>query len=101
VSTADNSEDWLIFAKTDRDARHYHSDYEGFDTIRGINAELIVEDVKLAKLVDGEPPTHAQLPDLEQLEFTVLDRNPTQRAVRLGERTFVEGVVESVVMGST
>lgn len=100
VSTGDNSEDWFIFAKTERDARRYHSDYEGFETIRGITAELIIEDVKLRKLENGEPPTHAQLPDLKKLGFTILDPNPYQRVVRLGRRTFVEGIIEAIVMGA-
>jgi hypothetical protein len=100
VSTGDNSEDWFIFAKTERDARRYHSDYEGFDTIRGITAELIIEDIKLPKLANGEPPVHAPLPDLKKLGFTILDPNPNQRAVRLAGRAFVEGIYEAIIMGS-
>lgn len=99
VSTEDSSEDWFIFADTERGARKYHSDYEGFDTIRGITAELVVKDVKLSEFKQHAPPTHAQLPALKQLGFTILSPDPNQRVVRLGDRTFVEGVFESVIAG--
>jgi hypothetical protein len=90
-------ENWFIFAYNEREARCFHRDYEGFDTIRGISAEPVVNNIRLAKLTNGEPPCHAQLPDLRKLGFEIVGPDPNQRVVRLNGETFVEGCLESLV----
>jgi hypothetical protein len=49
VTDAEDSENWLIFARGEREAREYYRDHEGFRTIRDIQAELVVETVRLKR----------------------------------------------------
>jgi hypothetical protein len=49
VTDTEHSENWFIFARGEREAREYHRDYEGFGTIRGIQAELVLGNVRLKR----------------------------------------------------
>ena len=93
VTTDDHDEDWFILAPTARAARHYHTAYEGYDP-GDAHAELIAR--RLADPVSGPMPRHAQLADLQKLGFEVLNPDPNGRIVRLAERTFLEGHLESL-----
>lgn len=92
VSTPDHDEDWFIFAKNARSAAKFHVDYEGYD-LGDATAEPIVE----APSTAGRFPRHAQIDDLAALGFEILKSGDHGRSVRYGDRTFVEGHLESLI----
>ncbi|MGO9561668.1 MAG: hypothetical protein ACLPPV_03380 [Candidatus Korobacteraceae bacterium] len=92
VSTADHDEDWFIFANSTRSAAKFHADYEGYDP-RETAAELILE----APDTEGPFPRHAQIDDLTALGFEILKGGDHGRSVKYGDRTFVEGHLDSLM----
>jgi hypothetical protein len=97
----DESEDWFIFAASSRAAARFHEQYEGYPSGYA-EAERIMSVPARMKIADGKPPCHAQIPDLQKLGFEILEGGDSDvRVVRLGERTFVEGVLESLVRTAT
>ncbi|HZL26069.1 MAG TPA: hypothetical protein VFC39_06020 [Acidobacteriaceae bacterium] len=96
VTTEDHGEDWFILATTRPSAASYHVLYEGYN-IHDASARVIVANAHLASYVDGPPPCHAHIEDLEALGFEIVDGSSHQRVVRYKGETFVEGVIESLV----
>ena len=92
VSTPDHDEDWLIFAKSPRSAAKFHVDYEGYDP-----GEATAESILEAPDAAGPFPRHAQIDDLAALGFEILKSGDHGRSVKYGDRTFVEGHLESWV----
>ena len=94
VTTEDHDEDWFILARTAQTARRFHTDYEGYEP-DDAHAELILRAVE--DQIPGPIPRHAQLEDLQKVGFEVLNPDPNGRIVRLAGRTFVEGLLESLL----
>ena len=92
VSTADHDEDWFIFAKSKQSAAKFHADYEGYGP-RDTAAEPILP----ARDIAGPFPRHAQIDDLATLGFEILKGGDHGRSVKYGDRTFVEGHLESLI----
>jgi hypothetical protein len=92
VSTSDHDEDWFIFGKNTRSAAKFHADYEGYGP-REAGAEPILEAPETA----GPFPRHAQIDDLAALGFEILKGGDHGRSVKYGDRTFVEGHLESLI----
>jgi len=92
VSTADHDEDWFIFANSTRSATNFYADYEGYGP-RETAAEPILE----APDTEGPFPRHAQIDDLAALGFEILKGGDHGRSVKYGDRTFVEGHLESLI----
>jgi len=96
VTTEDHDEDWFIFAESARQGRAYHEHYEGYGK-GDASSRLIVSNVTLQELVGGQPPCHAQVPDLLQLGFAEVGSEPNLRRVEFNGEIFEEGVLESIV----
>ena len=92
VSTADHDEDWFIFANSTRSATNFYAAYEGYGP-RETAAEPILE----APDTEGPFPRHAQIDDLAALGFEILKGGDHGRSVKYGDRTFVEGHLESLI----
>lgn len=92
VSTPDHDEDWFIFAISARSAAKFHADYEGYSPGEA-SAEPILETPETA----GPFPRHAQIEDLTALRFKILKSGDHGRSVKYGDRTFVEGHLESFI----
>ena len=92
VSTADHDEDWFIFAKSTRSAAKFHEDYEGYDP-----REAVAQPILEAPDTAGPFPRHAQIEDLAALGFEILKGGDHGRSVKYGDRTFVEGHLESLI----
>jgi hypothetical protein len=92
VSTPDHDEDWFIFAKSARSAAKFHAEYEGYGPSE-TSAEPILETPDL----EGAFPRHAQIDDLAALGFEILKSGDHGRSVKYGDRTFVEGHLESLI----
>jgi hypothetical protein len=92
VSTTDHDEDWFIFAKSTRSAAKFHGDYEGYGP-----KETAAEPILEAPDTAGPFPRHAQIDDLAALGFEILKGGDHGRSVKYGDRTFVEGHLESLV----
>jgi hypothetical protein len=92
VTTADHDEDWFIFAKSRRSAAKFHADYEGY----GLR-ETAAQPIRQARDIAGPFPRHAQIDDLAELGFEILKGGDHGRSVKLGDRTFVEGHLESLI----
>ena len=95
-TTQDHDEDWFILAESARSAKRYHEYYEGYGA-GDARARLIVRDVRLTKFTNGEPPCHAQLRELFALGFEDAGSVPNQRSVRFEGKTYIEGILESIV----
>ena len=92
VTTTDHDEDWFIFAKSKQSAAKFHADYEGYGP-RETTAEPILE----ARDIAAPFPRHAQIDDLTALGFEILKGGDHGRSVKYGDRTFVEGHLESLI----
>jgi hypothetical protein len=92
VSTPDHDEDWFIFAKGGRSAAKFHADYEGYAP-----GEAMAEPIVEAPGSAGPFPRHAQINDLAVLGFEILKGGDHGRSVKYGDRTFVEGHLESLI----
>jgi hypothetical protein len=96
VTTPDHSEDWFILARTRRSAAKFHDSYEGYDD-NYATAELVVAGTGVSESSFEGLPRHAQIPDLRQLGFEIVDPRGGQRVVRLNEKLFIEGYLESFI----
>ena len=92
VSTLDHDEDWFIFANSARSASKFHADYEGYSP-----SETSAEPILKTPDLGGPFPRHAQIDDLAALGFQILKSGDHGRSVRYGDRTFVEGHLESLI----
>ena len=92
VTSTDHDEDWFIFAKSKQSAAKFHADYEGYGP-RETTAEPILE----ARDIAAPFPRHAQIDDLTALGFEILKGGDHGRSVKYGDRTFVEGHLESLI----
>ena len=100
VTTPDHSEDWFIFARTQRSAAKFHDDYEGYND-HYANARLVISDTPVSESAHCEIPRHAQVPDLKALGFEILQPQGGERAVRLDGELFVEGYLDSLIAALT
>jgi hypothetical protein len=96
VTTADDGEDWFIFAASAKSARTYHEDYEDYGK-GDANSRLIVSSVTLEKFMNGTPPCHAQFQDLFQIGFRNAGTIPNRRKVRFNGEIFREGILEAII----
>ena len=92
VTTADHDEDWFILAKSKHSAAKFHADYEGYGP-----REAVAEPILAAPDTAGPCPRHAQIDDLTALGFEILKGGDHGRSVKYGDRTFVEGHLESLI----
>ena len=92
VTTTDHDEDWFIFAKSKQSAAKFHADYEGYGP-----REAVAEPILAAPDTAGPFPRHAQIDDLTALGFEILKGGDHGRSVKYGDRTFVEGHLESLI----
>ena len=92
VTTTDHDEDWFIFAKSKQSAAKFHADYEGYGP-----REAVAEPILAAPDTAGPFPRHAQIDDLTALGFEILKGGDHGRTVKYGDRTFVEGHLESLI----
>src|SRR5882757_6008840 len=61
------------------------------------SARAILSNVQLVKYVNGLPPCHAQIEDLQALGFEIVDSPKFERAVRFRGELLVEGCMEALV----
>ena len=91
VTTPDHEEDWFIIADTPQEAATFHEDAEGYD-VGDATAEQIME-VPSGVMADPGWPTHKVL---EACGARIVVDGPT-RVIRIGDRTFCEGLMESEI----
>jgi hypothetical protein len=100
VMTSDHSEDWFIFARSAKAAKRLHEDYEGYDA-GDARTRTVVCNVQLKRYEGGRPTCHAQIEDLVQLGFEIVDGPEYQRSVRYRGRLYSEGCMELLVRERT
>jgi hypothetical protein len=96
VTTPDHSEDWFILARTRRSAAKFHDSYEGYDDDYA-TAQLVVADTGAPESSFEGMPRHAQIPDLGELGFEIVDPRGGHRAVRLNGKLFIEGHLDALI----
>lgn len=93
VTTEDHDEDWFIVAETGVIAQRAHEDAEGYDP-GSATAELVCAiPENLRDKVDGFYPSH----DLIEKLGGVFIMDGDCRSVRFDNRTYTEGLLESII----
>ncbi len=93
--TDDHHEDWFVVARSPRRARTAFADFEGYDTV-DVHAELIC-DVPSGTDFGGGDPEGPAGESVLLLCGGVIVRDEMPRVVRLGGRTFAEGMLEALI----
>lgn len=91
VTTEDHGEDWFIVANSAREAATFHEDAEGYDP-GDATAELVMEIPDGVKADPGWPSEDV----LRSCGATMVAEGPA-RVVKIGNRTFCEGLMESTI----
>ena len=92
VTTPDHDEDWFIVASSLEEAAKYHENLEGYDDGEA-EAEEIMDIPKHISAKVGWPPEELLL----SLGATFLNGEDKPRVVKIGGRTFCEGLLESFI----
>jgi len=95
VTTSDHGEDWFVISHSAREAATFHEDFEGYD-IGDATAELVME-------IPDEVTTDIGWPSEDVLKAcggTIISHGPA-RVVRIGERTFSEGLMEATIRSAS
>ncbi len=95
VTTEDHGEDWFTVANSAREAATFHEDFEGYD-IGDATAELVTEIPDGVKADPGWPSDDV----LKACDATIVSHGPA-RVVKIGERTFSEGLMESIIRSAS
>jgi len=91
VTTSDHAEDWFIVANSAEEAASFHEDAEGYD-IGDATAELVTE-IPDGTITDTGWPSEEVL---TACGATIVADEPA-RVVKIGDRTFCEGLMESTI----
>lgn len=106
VTADDHDEDWFVIAASKRAAEKWFEDYEGYDQyadaaelIMKLPPEIALHNTPGPRWADREHPSlrYAQIEDLAKLGFIILKHGDHGRTVKLGNRTFMEGHLESLL----
>ena len=95
VTTEDHGEDWFIVALNAEMAASFHEDAEGYD-IGDATAELVAEIPDGVKADLGWPSEDVLL----SCGAEIVAGGPA-RVVRIGERTFSEGLMEATIRSAS
>ena len=91
VTTSDHDEDWFIVADTAEEAASFHEDMEGYNP-GDATAEMIIE------IPDGFPvETDWPSDDVLKACGALIVVDGSTRVVKIGDRTFCEGLLESEI----
>ena len=91
LTTEDHGEDWFIIANSADEAATFHEDAEGYD-IGDATAELVTEIPDGVKADPGWPSD-----DVLRSCGAEIVADGSARVVKIGERTFSEGLMESTI----
>ena len=91
VTTIDHGEDWFVIANDAREAAQFHEDVEGYDPGDAM-AEMILEIPEGITVDVGWPSDEV----LQTCGARIVTGPPT-RIVKIGDRTFCEGLMESEI----
>ena len=91
VTTEDHAEDWFVIAPSLQEASSFHEDAEGYD-IGDATAELVTEIPDGVKADPGWPSDDVLLSC-----GAIIVADGSARVVKIGERTFCEGLMESTI----
>ena len=91
VTTEDHAEDWFVIAQSAREAAAFHENVEGYD-IGDATAELIME-------IPADITTDTSWPSDDVLLScgAIIVADGSARVVKIGDRTFCEGLMESTI----
>jgi hypothetical protein len=91
VTTEDHDEDWFVVARNAKEAAAFHENAEGYD-VGDATAEMIMEMPEGVTVQTGWPSDEVLL----SCGADIVSDAPA-RVVRIGERTFCEGLMESLI----
>jgi len=93
VTTEDHDEDWFIVATSHREAETYHENYEGYFPYEAVAERICEIPEELSMNLDiGHPSDDV----LIACGGTIV-RNDLPRVVKIGKRTFAEGMLEYLI----
>ena len=95
VTTEDHAEDWFVIASSSQKAASFHENAEGYD-IGDATAELVTEIPDGVKVDPGWPSDDV----LKACGATIVSHGPA-RVVKIGERTFSEGLMEATIRSAS
>jgi hypothetical protein len=91
LTTEDHDEDWFVIANNEKDAATFHEEEEGYE-VGYAKAEWILELPEEIQIETGWPTNKILIAC--GAEFV----SDSPRVVKIGNRTFCEGMLESIIL---